>query len=143
VSVYARDVESGNELPSAETMAKDRRRKEMPSRIVLLKEAEGLSLARIRVPKPDRSFRNQNCGGRARVQDLRQPRSARSCGPDLYVCVRWSDGQVTALRYFIGTRRQNFHNTHGVGTIHEQLQRTVGRIPRTIPQVVDGKEVDL
>jgi hypothetical protein len=115
----------------------------MPSRLVLLKAAEGPSLARIRVPKPDRSFRNQNCGRRDRIQHLTQPRSARSSRPDLYVCVRRSGGQVTALRYFIGTRWQNFLNIHDVRTNHKQLQRTAGRMPRAIPQVADGKGVDL
>ena len=60
----------------------------MPRRLVFLNEAEGLSIARPRVSKPDRSFRNQNCGGRAWIQVPLQPCLSRSCAPDLCMCVQ-------------------------------------------------------
>src|SRR6201998_1864361 len=115
----------------------------MPSRLTLLNEAEGPGPARLRASKPDLSFRKQNCGGRALLQDLAQPSLANTCGQDLYLCFRRCDRQLAALRFFIGTKRQNFLDTHYVRTNGEQPQKTAGRTPRVISRGDDGKGVDL
>jgi len=125
------------------TKSEDRRRIEMPSRLNLLDEAEGPGLARLRVSKPDLSFRKQNCGRRALIQNLARPSLASSCGQDLYMWFRLCDRQLAALRFFIGTKRQNFLDTHYVRTNDEQPQRTAGRTPRVIPRGGDGKGADL
>jgi len=56
---------------------------------------------------------------------------------------RLCDRQLAALRFFIGTKRQKFLDTHYVRTNDEQPQRTAGRTPRVIPRGGDGKGADL
>jgi hypothetical protein len=125
------------------TVPGDCRNREMSSRLVLSSEAEGQSVAQPRALMPDRPFREQNCEGRALIQDPARPRLTSSCGQDLYVSFRRPSEKAAALRLFIGTRRQNFPAPYDVLTNHEQPQRTAGRMPRAIPRGVDVKGMDL
>jgi hypothetical protein len=109
----------------------------MPGRLVLLNEAEGPSFAWPRVNKADLSLRNQNRDGRVGIPGPAHSCLARSCAPDLYMCVPRCDRQGPALRFFIGTKRQNFLDTYDVRTNHKQPQRIAGHMPRAIPRVVD------
>ena len=105
----------------------------MPRRLVFLNEAEGLSIARPRVSKPDRSFRNQNCGGRAWIQVPLQSCLSRSCAPDFFVCVLRRDGQLAVLRFFIGAKRRRFLATHDARANPAQPRWTAGRMQRDDP----------
>jgi hypothetical protein len=105
----------------------------MPRRLVFLNEADGLNVAPPRVSKSGRSFRNQNCRGRAWIQIPLQPCLSRSCATDLCVCVLRRDVQLAVLRFFIGAKRQRFLATLGTHTNHAQPRWTAARMRRGDP----------
>jgi len=110
----------------------------MLSPLVLLNEEKGANVERSCVSRPDLSFRDYNSGERVWIEGPVHPCLARSGRPVSKVCVPMTDEQMTALRYFIGTRLQNFLDIQKVRTTHEQTQRPAVRMPRAISRAVSG-----